>query len=93
MHYLGKFKKQMYRVSIETNEAPKAGDKIFAENTTAGSGTGTTVSAELNADGDYEVLLVIQIADAETQTLQLHDDSGSVVKILELPYSFEQTES
>ena len=93
MHYLGKLKKQMYRILIETNEAPKAGDKIFTENTTAGSGTGTIVSAELNADGDYEALAVIQIADAESQTLQLHDASGPVIKILELPYSFEQAES
>ena len=93
MHYLGKLKKQMYRVLIETNEAPKAGDKIFSENSTAGTGTGTIVSAELNADGDYEALAVIQIADVESQTLQLHDASGPVIKILELPYSFEQTES
>ena len=83
----------MYRILIETNEAPKAGDNIFSENTTAGSGTGTIVSAELNADGNYEALAVIQIADTESQILQLHDASGPVVKILELPYSFEQTES
>ena len=57
-------------------EAPKAGDKIFAENTTAGSGTGTIVSAEQNADGDYEALAVIKIADVEGQTLQLHDAEG-----------------
>lgn len=93
MHYLGKLKKQMYRISVETNEAPKAGDKIFAENSTAGTGTGTVVSAEMNADGVYEALAVIQIADAENQTLQLHDASGPVIKILELPYSFEQAES
>ena len=88
MHYLGTLKKRMYRISIETNEAPKAGDKIFAENSTAGTGTGTIVSAELNADGIYEALAVIQIADAESQTLKLHDAEGPVIEILELPYGF-----
>ena len=92
MHYLGKLKKRMYRVSVECDEAPKAGDKIFAENSTAGTGTGTIVSAELNADGVYEALAVIQIADAESQTLQLHDASGPVISVLELPYSFEPLE-
>lgn len=90
MHYLGKLKKRMYHVAIETKEAPRAGDKIFTSDTTAGSGTGTIVSAELNADGIYESLAVIQIADAEGQPLQLHDAEGPAVKILELPYSFEQ---
>ncbi|MDH5611842.1 MAG: folate-binding protein YgfZ, partial [Gammaproteobacteria bacterium] len=86
MHYLGTLKKRMYRISIDTNEAPKAGDKIFAENSTAGTGTGTIVSVELNADDIYEALAVIQIADAESQTLKLHDANGPVVKLLELPY-------
>ena len=53
---------------------------------------GTIVSAELNADGVYEALAVIQIADAESQTLQLHDASGPVISVLELPYSFEPLE-
>ena len=92
MHYLGKLKKRMYRISVDTKEAPKAGDKIFAENSTAGTGTGTIVSAELNADGVYEALAVIQIADVEGGSLQLGDAEGPVVGVLELPYSFEQSE-
>ena len=93
MHYLGKLKKQMYRISVETTEAPKAGDKIFAENSTAGTGTGVVVSAEMNADGVYEALAVIQIADAERQVLRLGDAEGAVVEILELPYGFATGES
>ena len=93
MHYLGKLKKRMYHISVECNEAPKAGDKIFAENTTAGSGTGTIVSAEQNADGDYEALAVIQIADVEGGALQLHDAEGPVVGVLGLPYAFATDES
>ena len=93
MHYLGKLKKRMYRVSVECEEAPKAGDKIFAENSTAGTGTGTIVSAELNADGVYEALAVVQISDVEGKTLQLGDADGAVVTVLELPYSFEAEES
>ena len=88
MHYLGKLKKRMYRGAVECDEAPKAGDKIFAENSTAGTGTGVVVSAEMNAEGKYEALAVIQIADAEGQVLKLGDVEGAVVEILELPYGF-----
>ena len=88
MHYLGKLKKRMYHVAIDTSDAPRPGDKIFTQNTTAGSSTGNIISAELNADGIYEALAVIQIADAESQPLQLHDASGPVIKILDLPYAF-----
>lgn len=90
MHYLGKLKKRMYRISIECKQAPKAGDKIFAENSTAGTGTGTIVSAELNADGVYEALAVIQIADAESQPLKLHDANGPAIQLLTLPYDVEK---
>lgn len=93
MHYLGKLKKRMYHVAVECDQAPKAGDKIFAENSTAGTGTGTIVSAELNAEGVYEGLAVVQIADVEGKTLRLGDGEGAVVGVLELPYSFGEEEA
>lgn len=92
MHYLGKLKKRMYRVAVECDEAPKAGDKIFAENSTAGTGTGVIVSAELNADGVYEALAVLQIVDVEGGALKLGDADGAVVGVLGLPYSFGEAE-
>ncbi len=92
MHYLGKLKKQMYRIAIETNEAPKAGDKIFAEDSTAGTGTGTIVNAEQSTEGEYEALAVIQIADVEGKVLKLGDADGAVVRVLELPYAFATDE-
>ena len=93
MHYLGKLKKRMYRVAVKCDEAPRAGDKIFAENSTAGTGTGVIVSAELNADGVYEALAVVQIADVEGKTLKLGDAEGAVVTVVELPYGFGTEES
>lgn len=92
MHYLGKLKKRMYRIALENHETPKPGDAIFTENTAAGSGTGTIVSAEQTDEGCYEALAVIQIANAENQPLRLRDASGPLIKILELPYAFDNSE-
>lgn len=92
MHYLGKLKRRMYRIKINTDEAPAPGDSLFSEATTAGSGTGSIVSAQQSPTGGYEALAVIQIADAENQPLRLHDVDGPEIEVLDLPYSFSEKE-
>jgi len=92
MHYLGKLKRRMYRINIDTNQQPVAGDRLFAKESKGGSGTGTIVSAQQQADGSYDALAVIQITDAENQALRLHDANGPEVKILELPYNLGEKE-
>ena len=92
MHYLGKLKRRMYHVTIDTKEAPSPGDNLFTEKSAAGTGTGTIVSAELNAEGQYDALAVLQIKDAENEPLKLHDVKGPVVTVAELPYSLESSQ-
>lgn len=92
MHYLGKLKRRMYHVTIDTKEAPKSGDNLFTEKSTAGTGTGTIVSAELNAEGSYDALAVLQIKDAENEVLKLHDAKGPSVTMAALPYSLESSQ-
>lgn len=87
MHYLGKLKRRMFRININTKQAPAPGDKLFAAESKGGSGTGTIVSAQQTADGSYDALAVIQITDAENQPLRLHDAGGPEIKVLDLPYS------
>lgn len=87
MHYLGKLKRRMYRINIDTNQAPAPGDSLYAEESKGGSGTGTIVSAQQQADGSYDALAVIQITDAENQPLRLHDADGPQIEVLDLPYS------
>ena len=92
MHYLGKLKRRMYRVNIDTSQQPMPGDALYAEESKGGSATGTIVNAQQVADGSYDALAVIQITDAENQQLRLHDADGPEIKILELPYSLTEQE-
>lgn len=92
MHYLGKLKKRMYRINIDTDKQPTPGDGLFAKESKGGSATGVIVSAQQTADGSYDALAVIQITDAENQPLRLHDAEGPEIKILELPYSLNEKE-
>lgn len=88
MHYLGKLKKRCFKVHLETENKPKAGDKLYAENARAGQNTGAIILAEKNPESGYDALAVIQIADTESN-LFLNDANGPAVTVKELPYSFD----
>ncbi|MBE9568497.1 MAG: folate-binding protein YgfZ [Proteobacteria bacterium] len=88
MHYLGKLKKRCFKINIDTEKRPHAGDTLFAENARAGQNTGIIIQAEKNPDSGYDALAVIQIADSEAK-LFLGDAEGPAVAVKELPYSFD----
>jgi folate-binding protein YgfZ len=88
MHYLGKLKKRCYKIHIASEEQPKAGDKLFAENARAGQNTGTIVLTEKNPQSGYDALAVIQTADTKSK-LFLNGADGPVVTVEKLPYSFD----
>jgi len=90
MQYLGKAKRRMYRLSINTNEAVKPGDKLFSVDTSSAQGTGQIVSAQPLPDGGNSALAVINISDAESGHLQLHDENGPSITVEDLPYSIEE---
>ena len=90
MHYLGKLKKRMYKIHIDAHSdtAPQSGDPVFAENASAGQNTGMLIDAQVNPDGGYDALAVLQIADSQAR-LKLHDSNGPVIHVEALPYSLE----
>ncbi len=88
MHYLGKLKKRCYKVFIDSQDKPAAGDKLFAENARAGQNTGMIIQAEKNPQAGYDALAVIQIADTESK-LFLNDADGPAVTVKELPYNLD----
>jgi len=88
MHYLGKLKKRCYKVFIDSEDKPAAGDKLFAENARAGQNTGMIIQAEKNPEAGYDALAVIQTADTKSK-LFLNDADGPAVTVKELPYAFE----
>lgn len=93
MQYLGKIKRRMFRVHIDTNEAVNAGDKLFCAGSKSGQGTGQIVSAQVDSENGYIALAVIDITDAESGALQLHDENGPAITLQTLPYSVEVKDS
>jgi len=93
MHYLGKLKRRMYRIQIDTSEPVQAGTPLFSPNTTSGQGTGNIVIAAPSSDKGTEALAVIQISETENTKLRLSDANGPEIKILEIPYEFPVQES
>ncbi|TNF95917.1 MAG: folate-binding protein [Gammaproteobacteria bacterium] len=89
MHYLGKLKKRMYLASIKSDEPPVAGQMLASSNQQTGTNTGQILNVAQHPDGYYVVLAVIQIKDAENDTIHLEDANGPVLEIQELPYPVE----
>jgi hypothetical protein len=83
LKYLGKSKRQMYRVGIPHCVAvPAVGTNIASTNDAE---AGTILNATLNPDGYVEALAVMKIAEAN-QALHFGEYA---VKVLELPYALE----
>ena len=87
MRYLGKLKRRMYRVKIDSPEAPQAGQELFSEHSDSGQGTGKVVNAAPAPEGGYEALVVMEIAVAEAEKVHLGDPAGPRLEFLDLPYA------
>ena len=92
MHYLGKLKRRMYRVSIDTDDPPPPGTEVLGAATGSGEApqaAGQIVDAQLHPDGNVAALAVLQIAAAEAGGLRLAGDAGPDVTLETLPYPFD----
>ncbi len=92
MQYLGKLKRRMFRVKVDTNDIVKPGDKLFNTNSSSAQGAGQIVSAQQDAEGGYSALAVVNISDTESGHLQLHDENGPSLSVEDLPYTIEVKE-
>jgi len=91
MHYLGKLKRRMYHVAVE-GECPASGTDLYSPQSQSGQGSGKIVMSAATAEGACEALAVIEVANAEAGQLRLNDEDGAKLEILELPYSFEESD-
>ncbi len=89
MQYLGTLKRRMFKIQVNSDTPVSPGDKLFSADSSSGQGTGQIVSAQISPDGGYSALAVINISDAESGALKLHDSSGPDILIESLPYSTE----
>jgi len=85
LNYLGKTKRRMYHLLIETDKVPVCNDSIVNE---AGTEVGKILNAVANPDDHVECLAVLKIADSE-DLMFLHEAGGPEVSMLELPYSVD----
>ena len=89
MQYLGTLKRRMFRIHIDTSEPVNPGDKLFSKDSSSGQGPGQIVNAQVDSDGGYTALAVINIEDAEAGQLQLHNGDGPGISLQSLPYNME----
>jgi folate-binding protein YgfZ len=90
LKYLGKNKRRMYRIEINTDQLPEIGQEIYAEGESAYAGK--ILTTVINPMGKAEALAVLKIALADRNlslSKEVTEDKGSI-NILELPYSIDK---
>lgn len=83
--YLGKLKKRMYRVSIDTDVMPLVGTDLYTPEFGEQS-AGKLVNVAPASDGGFEALAVMQMSCAEAGEAHLGSPNGPRLGFLELPY-------
>ena len=89
MHYLGKLKKRMYRIVINSDTAPTPGENLYLGDNENTQSVGEIVDAQPNNNSSIDALAVIQVNAIEKSSLRLAAIDGPTVNVTELPYSFE----
>jgi len=89
MHYLGKLKKRMYRIIIDSDSAPTPGDNLYLGNSENTQSVGQIVDAQLNNNNGVDALAVIQTSATEKGNIRLASVDGPAVSLADLPYSFK----
>ncbi|GMQ88209.1 MAG: folate-binding protein YgfZ [Gammaproteobacteria bacterium] len=90
MQYLGKLKRRMYRARIDNGPRPTGDEEVFSADN-AQQSAGKLVSAAPHPDGGYAMLVVLQIASAESESgLHLGSVDGPLLELETLPYPFAE---
>ena len=85
LNYLGKTKRRMYRLQINTGQLPNIGDAIASDSDKA---AGKILNAAINPKGVVESLAIMKISETE-KPLTLANDAKTSIALLELPYSMD----
>ncbi|NMG74074.1 YgfZ/GcvT domain-containing protein [Aromatoleum diolicum] len=87
--YLGKLKKRMYRIHVNTDTAPAAGADVFTPDFGEQS-AGKLVNVVPAPDGGFEALVVMQTSSAAAGEAHLGSLQGPRLEFLDLPYSLPE---
>lgn len=87
--YLGKVKRRMHRVHIQSPDAvPLAGDLLFGQGPAEQSG-GMIINVQPSPEGGYDALAVILSTSLEAGEVHWKAPEGPVLQLRSLPYSIE----
>lgn len=84
-HYLGKLKKRMYRIHVETDALPPA-TEVYAPDFGEQS-AGKIVSSAPSPDGGFDALVVLQTSSADAGVVTVGAPNGPAATFLPLPYA------
>lgn len=88
MQYLGKLKRHLYRLSLQTtSEVPAPGTQLFSP--THNSSVGEVVIAA-QAENAIELLAVLTADSVEAGEIHLGDAQGPKLSLLDLPYQLDR---
>lgn len=85
LNYLGKTKRRMYRLQINTDKLATIGDVIASD---SDKEAGKILNVAINPDGNIEALAVMKIAGTES-ALTLANNTDATITLLELPYPMD----
>jgi len=87
LNYLGKTKRRMYHIQINSGSLPAVGDSISSHDGSSNDkDAGKILNAVINPEGKVEALAILKIAEAEKK-LTLSNNNEAAITMLDLPYS------
>jgi folate-binding protein YgfZ len=86
MHYLGKLKQRMYLATVQGEEIPQPGDKLYSRET-GEQATGMIMNAAPTPEGRKAVLAVMHIESFKGGDVHLNSPAGPRLDFLSLPYA------
>jgi len=84
--YLGKLKKRMFLAHVDTNEAPAAGQDLYAPDF-GDQSCGKVVAVSPAPEGGFDLLAVVQLSSRESGGVTLGSSNGAALAFGRLPYS------
>lgn len=87
MQYLGKLKRRLYRLSLNTTQMPEPGTPLFSPS--HNSAIGEVVIAA-KADHVIELLAVLQAEAADSGDVHVGSLEGPALQVLDLPYELDR---
>lgn len=90
MQYLGKLKRRMFLVEVNTSDCPKPGDELSSRGADKSDGSGRVVDAVAISPERCLMLFIAQINKTEANELVLLKQPESLINRKPLPYSFPQ---